>query len=88
MSNYELNKLNKLIEEVSEDLQACKDDLIKGGEPENISDLISDNKFYLEHVINRLEILQGQHAFLNTSDKVRLNHLLRICAHIIKSVEV
>lgn len=88
MSNYELNKIEKLISEVNEDLQACKDDLINNKEPDSKGDLISDNKFYIEHVMNRLEILKSQHAFLNTSDAVRLNHLLRICAHIIKNVEV
>lgn len=89
MSNYELNKLNNLIEAVTNDLQECKEAISTADNSTlDIDDITQNNSFYIKEVMRRAEVLQGQHVFLNNSDALRLNHLIRIVNHILKNIEV
>lgn len=88
MSNYELNKLNKLISAVTTDLQECKDAVSNTDKLIDVDDIMQDNSFYIKEVMRRVEILQSQHPFLNDSDALRLNHLIRVVNHILRNIEV
>lgn len=50
--------------------------------------LILDNNFIISNSINKLEILQSNHHFLNKADTIKANRLLFLVNKIIRDIEV
>lgn len=85
---YELKKLALLKKFVLEEFDELEELITYAISDDNKNELILDNNFIISNSINKLEILQSNHQFLNKADVIKANRLLFLVNKIIRDIEV
>lgn len=85
---YELKKLAELKKFVLSEIDDLEQIILKQIDNDNKNELIYDTSFCISNNINKLEILQSQHQFLNNSDVIKCNRLMFLVNKIIRDIEV
>ena len=85
---YELKKLTELKKIVLEEFNELEQIISSQINEDNKKELINDTSFCISNTINKLEILQSQHQFLNNSDVIKCNRLMFLVNKIIRDIEV
>ena len=85
---YELKKLADLKKFVLEEFEELEELITYAISDDNKNELILDNNIIISNSINKLEILQSNHQFLNNSDVIKCNRLLFLVNKIIRDIEV
>lgn len=85
---YELKKLAELKKFVLEEFEELEELINYAISDDNKNELILDSNFIISNSINKLEILQSNHHFLNKVDTIKANRLLFLVNKIIRDIEV